>query len=296
MPFKSGFITIIGRPNVGKSTLLNALAGEKISIISSKPQTTRNIIRTVLTDTDSQLVFIDTPGIHKPRTKLGEAMVGVAKETLDEVDAVIFMVEAADAAPGGGDRHIAQLLSATRTPVILLINKIDLVSRENILPVIAAYKELHSFEAIIPVSAAKGDGIEELKKEIKKLLPEGPKYFPEDMLTDQPERVLASEFIREKVLGLLEEEVPHGVGVEVIGFKVRPDGHIIDIDANIYCERDSHKGIIIGRQGGMLKRIGSLARVDMEKLFGAKVFLRLWVKVKPGWRNSDSMLKTLGYK
>lgn len=296
MPFKSGFVTIIGRPNVGKSTLLNAIAGEKISIISSKPQTTRNSIRAVVTREDRQMIFIDTPGIHKPKTKLGEYMMKVAKETLGEVDVVIFMIEATDTGPGPGDRYIIDMLSQNSVPVILLINKTDLVKKENILPLISSYNGTIPFKAIIPVSAFKNEGVDELIDEICKLLPEGPQYFPEDMLTDQPEKNIAAEMIREKILNLTDDEVPHGVGVEVISFKERPNGNIIDIEANIYCEKDSHKGILIGKQGSMLKKIGTLARYEIEKLLGVKVFLQLWVKVKPDWRNSSSMLKSLGYK
>jgi len=296
MAFKSGFITIIGRPNVGKSTLLNRLAGEKIAIMSDKPQTTRNTIKTVITDNESQMVFIDTPGIHKPKTKLGEFMVNLAYDTLNEVDLILLLVEAADSKPGMGDMHIVEQLKQVKTPVFLIINKIDLIRKEELLGIISTYSALMPFKGIIPVSALNNEGTDIIIKEIKKQIPEGPKYFPEDMLTDQPEKIIAAELIREKVLNLLSDEVPHGVGVEVITFKEREDKDLVDILANIYCEKDSHKGILIGKEGKMLKKIGSLSREEIEKLLGTKVFLQLWVKVKPDWRNNNTMLKTLGYK
>lgn len=296
MSFKSGFVTIIGRPNVGKSTLLNQLTGEKIAIMSDKPQTTRNSIKTIITKSDMQVIFIDTPGIHKPKTKLGEYMVNIAEGTFSEVDIVLFLIEATDIKPGVGDLHIIEQLKGLKTPVFLIINKIDLIKKEQLFEVISSYKDLGEFRSIIPISAINNEGVNLIINEIKKLLPEGPKYFPEDMLTDQPEKIIAAELIREKVLHLLTDEVPHGVGVEVISFKDRGNKAIVDIQANIYCEKDSHKGILIGKEGKMLKRIGSLAREEIEKLLGTKVFLELWVKVKPDWRNSDTMLKTLGYK
>lgn len=296
MSFKSGFVTIIGRPNVGKSTLLNRLTGEKIAIMSDKPQTTRNTIKTVITDPESQIVFIDTPGIHKPRTKLGEYMVSTAGSTLSEVDIVLFLVESTDIEPGGGDLYILEQLKPLRTPVFLVINKIDLVEKEKILQIISNYSKHMEFAAIIPVSALKNEGADILISEIRKMLPEGPKYFPEDMLTDQPEKDIVAELIREKVLNLVSDEVPHGVGVEVISFKERKGKDIVDIQATIYCEKDSHKGILIGKEGKMLRKIGSFARKEIENLLGTRVFLELWVKVKPDWRNSDTMLKTLGYK
>lgn len=295
MAFKSGFITIIGRPNVGKSTLLNKLAGEKIAIMSDKPQTTRNTIKTVITDDESQMIFIDTPGIHKPKTKLGEYMVNVVYETLNEVDIVLFLVEATDNKPGMGDLKIVEQLKNIKTPVFLIINKIDLVKKDQLLGIIAAFTALMPFKAIIPVSALNNEGTEIIVKEIKNALPEGPKFFPDDMLTDQPEKLIVAELVREKILNLLNDEVPHGVGVEVISFKERENKDIIDIQANIYCEKDSHKGIIIGKEGKMLKRIGSQSRVDIEKLLGTKVYLQLWIKVKPDWRNNNLMLKSLGY-
>lgn len=296
MSFKSGFVTIIGRPNVGKSTLLNRLAGEKIAITSDRPQTTRNTIKTVITAEDSQMVFIDTPGIHRPKTKLGEYMVTVARDTLNEVDAVLLIVEATELKPGPGDLFIIEQLKELSTPVFLLINKIDIVKKDQLLPIIAAYQNTMNFKAVIPVSAASNQGVDIVVNEIKKVLPEGPKYFPEDMLTDQPEKNIVAEIVREKILRLVSDEVPHGVGVEVISFKERTNSEMIDIQVNIYCERDSHKGILIGKQGSMLKRIGTYAREDAEKFLGTKVFMELWVKVKPDWRNSEQMLKTLGYR
>jgi GTP-binding protein Era len=295
MPFKSGFATIIGRPNVGKSTLVNALAGGKISIISEKPQTTRNVIRAIINREDCQIVLIDTPGIHKPKTKLGEYMASAAVNSINEVDAVVYIVEAVDESPGPGDMHILEKLKQTDTPVILAINKIDLAKKEKILSLLASYKEQMDFKAFIPISALNKDGTEIVIEEIKKLLPEGPRYFPEDMLTDQPERMLVSELIREKILLLVSDEVPHGVGIEIISFKEREDRNLLEVQANIYCEKDSHKGILIGKGGTMLKKIGTLAREEIESILGVKLFLQLWVKVKPGWRNNKNMLQSLGY-
>jgi len=296
MAFKSGFITVIGRPNVGKSTLVNRMAKEKISIISDKPQTTRNTIKTIITEHDAQIILIDTPGIHRPKNKLGEYMVNIAKATLNEVDLVVYIVEANEPKPGPVEMDIINQLKDIKTPIILVINKIDLVKKEQILSVIDTYSKLLNFLHIIPVSALKNDGIDILLEEIKKALPEGPKYFPDDMVTDQTERVLVAELIREKMLHLLSDEVPHGVGVEVVSFKEREDRQIIDIQANIYCEKESHKAIIIGKEGKMLKKIGTLAREEIENLLGSKVFLELWVKAKKDWRNSSAMLKTLGYQ
>ena len=296
MSFKSGFITIVGRPNVGKSTLSNRLAGEKISIISNKPQTTRNTIKNIINTEDSQIIFLDTPGIHKPRTKLGEYMVNLAENTLNEVDIVLYLIEATDEEPGAGDSYIMQQLKLLKTPVFLIINKIDLIKKEQLFSRINKFTASMDFKAVIPISALNNEGTDIVLTEIKKLLPEGPKYFPDDIITDQPEKMIAAELIREKILELVLEEVPHGTGVEVISFKERKGRELIDIEANIYCERETHKGILIGKEGKMLKKIGSLARVDIENLLGVKVFLQLWVKVKPDWRNSDNMLKTLGYK
>lgn len=296
MSFKSGFVSIVGRPNVGKSTLLNCITGEKIAIMSDKPQTTRNTIKTVITGDDYQLVFIDTPGIHKPKNKLGDFMVNIAVESLNEVDAVLFLVEANTLKPGPGDLYIIEQLKKVKSSVFLVINKIDLVEKSQLLPLIDAYKDLMNFEAVIPISALRDGKQELLISEILKVMPEGPKYFPEDMLTDQPEKLIVAELIREKILQLVSDEVPHGVGVEVITFKQREDKDIINIQANIYCERDTHKGILIGKGGNMLKRIGSLSRTEIENLLGTQVFLELWIKVKPDWRNNDQMLKMLGYR
>lgn len=295
MAFKSGFVTIIGRPNVGKSTLVNKIAGEKISIISDKPQTTRNAIKTIITEEDCQIIFIDTPGIHRPKNKLGEYMVNIAEATLNEVDVLIHIIEAEESKPGPVELEIIEQLKHIKTPIILVINKIDLVKKEKLLSLITTYSKMLNYLHIIPISALKDEGIDVLIKEIKNALPEGPKYFPDDMMTDQTERVLVAELIREKILHLMSEEVPHGIGVEVMSFKEREDKDIIDIQANIYCEKQSHKGIIIGKEGKMLKKIGSLARSEIENLLGSKVFLELWVKTKTDWRNSDNMLRMLGY-
>lgn len=296
MSFKSGFVSIVGRPNVGKSTLSNKLAGEKISIISSKPQTTRNTIKTIITTDNSQIIFIDTPGIHKPKNKLGEYMVNIARDTMSEVDIVLFLAEATDAEPGAGDIFIMEQLKQLNTPVFLILNKIDLIRKEQLFERIKKYSENMDFAAVIPISALNDEGTDIVLKEIEKALPEGPKYFPEDIITDQPEKAIAAELIREKILELIMEEVPHGIGVEIISFKERAGKNIIDIEAHIYCERETHKGILIGKEGKMLKTIGTLSRTEIENLLGVKVFLQLWVKVKPDWRNSDNMLRTLGYK
>jgi len=295
MGFKSGFISIIGRPNVGKSTLANTMIGNKVSIVTSKPQTTRNTIRSILTTNDYQMVFIDTPGIHKPKNKLGEYMVDAALETLNSVDLILFMIEADKAVPGTGDLDICERLKSVKTPVILVINKTDLVRKNLLLPLISTYKEFVNFKAAVPVSAKNGDGIEDLKSEILKYLSDGPMYFPEDMVTDQPERILAAEIIREKLLILLRDEVPYGTGIEITNFEETQDGRLIRISANIYCERKSHKTIIIGKNGIMLKKAGMMAREDLEALLGTKIFLELWVKIKEGWRNDIRVLKTLGY-
>jgi len=248
MAFKSGFVSIVGRPNVGKSTLLNKFTGEKIAIMSDKPQTTRNTIRAIDTGEDYQIIYIDTPGIHKPKTKLGDFMVNIALDSLNEVDLVLFLVEATCPQPGPGDLYIIEQLKNLKTPVFCLINKIDLVEKEQILPIIAAYKDTMEFSQIIPISALEYESVEVVKNEIKKVLPEGPKYFPDDMITDQPEKVIAAELIREKILHLLSDEVPHGVGVEVVTFKKRDDKDILDIQATIYCEKESHKGILIAKK------------------------------------------------
>lgn len=295
MSYKAGFVTIIGRPNTGKSTLLNLLTGEKIAIISDKPQTTRHSIKTIVGNEDYQAVFIDTPGMHKPRSKLGEFMMNTALNALQDVDAVLWVVEATDLEPGPGDRHILELLQKANRPVILIINKIDRKERSALLPVIASWSALHEFSAILPISALAQESKDLVMQEVVKLLPEGQAFFPEDTLTDQPERLLVQEIIREKVLMLLSDEVPHGTGVEVFRYKMNNTGLVLEIDANIYCEKNSHKGILIGKGGGMLKRIGTLAREDVEKLVGKQVFLRLWVKVREDWRDNAVTLGELGY-
>ena len=288
--FRSGFIAIVGRPNVGKSTLLNTLLGEKISIISPKPQTTRNRIRGILTLPDAQLVFIDTPGIHKPVHRMNELMVNAALATLQEVDVVLFLVEATDR-PGAGDRFIMEALRGVRTPVFLLINKVDLVEKERLLPLIQEYHGEGAFAEIIPVSALKDD-LGGLVRTIQDRLPEGPKYFPDDQISDQPERFIVSEIIREKVFELTKEEVPYSTAVVIESMKEEPD--LTRVHAVIYVDRDSQKGIVIGKGGALLKKIGTLARLDAENLLGVKVFLQLWVKVKKGWREDDRMLRDIG--
>ncbi len=292
--FCSGFISLIGRPNVGKSTLMNSLIGEKIAIISSKPQTTRNKIQSILTEGDFQAIFIDTPGIHKPKSKLGNYMVKSAETTLNEVDIVLYLIEPFEKIKES-DLSIIKKLENVYTPVFLIINKIDRVCPEEILKVIDNYKSMYNFSEIIPISALKGKNRDELLKCIKKYLPEGPQFFPSDMITDQPERQIVSEIIREKSLKLLQDEIPHGIAVEVSSMKPRKDKDIIDIQATIYCERDSHKGIIIGKQGSMLKKIGSNARYEIERLLGSPINLQIWIKVKKDWRDSDFLLKNFGY-
>ena len=293
MSFKSGFVSIIGRPNVGKSTLLNKLAGEKIAIMSDKPQTTRNAIKAIITGNDYQIVFIDTPGIHKPKHKLGEYMVKSATGSVGEVDAVIFIVDASDKSTGVGDQFILEKLRNIKIPVMLVLNKIDTIKKEELFKVISRMKDLYKFDSVIPVSAMQGDGVEIITEELKKIIPDGPKFFPEDMITDQPERIIVAEIIREKALHLLQEEVPHGIAVEVISMKERVDKDIVDIQANIYCDKESHKPIVIGSKGSMLKEIGKRARLDIEDFLASKVFLELWVKVKKDWKDNENMLKTL---
>lgn len=292
--FNSGFITLIGRTNVGKSTLMNRLVGEKIAIMSNKPQTTRNRIQSILTTDEFQAIFIDTPGIHSPKTKLGEYMVNTAQRTLGEVDIILFLVEPYETV-SPADLQIIKRLEKIDTPVILVINKIDSVSKEVVAKVINNYKDLYNFEEIIPLSAFEGTNVDVLLELIKARLPQGPQYFPEDMITDQPERQLVAELIREKALYMLQQEIPHGIAVEIDTMKERENSDIVDIDATIICERDSHKRIIIGRQGSMLKEIGSKARYDIERLLGSKVYLQLWVKVKKNWRDSDYLLKNFGF-
>jgi len=296
MAFKSGFVTIIGRPNVGKSTLLNLLTGEKIAIMSAKPQTTRTAIKTVVTTDEYQVVFIDTPGMHRPKNKLGDYMLKSAMSTLEGVDVIVYIVEATDKTIGYGDSKIIEILREVNTPVLLLINKIDLVEKQVLLPLIEAYSQSMDFEQIIPVSATDAATREIVMSEVVKLLPDGEPYFPADMLTDQPERVLVQEIIREKILNLISEEVPHGVGIEIISFKEKEEKDLLEIHANIYCEKDSHKGIIIGKNGEMLKKIGTYARQDAENILDRRIYLKLWVKTKDDWRNNDYMLNQLGYK
>jgi len=291
--FHSGYVSIIGRPNVGKSTLLNSILSEKIAIVTKKPQTTRNRIIGIKTLPEAQIIFIDTPGIHIPKHKLDEVMVRTAMEALKEVDVILFMVEPHK--PGKGEKAIIDLLKKVRTPVFLLINKIDTVRKPEILPLIDHFKELYLFKEIIPVSALTQDGIGLLIERICKYLPSGPMYYPEDLVTDQLERFMVSEIIREKIMDMTEEEVPHSVAVEVAGWNEREDG-LISISGNIYVERESQKGIIIGKKGIMLKSIGSAARVDIENLLNTRVFLELWVKVKKDWRNDKRLLHELGYK
>ena len=291
--FKSGFVTLIGRPNVGKSTLMNYLIGQKIAITSNKPQTTRNRIQTVLTPDEGQIVFVDTPGIHKAKNKLGEYMVNVAEKTLNEVDVVLWLVEPTTFI-GAGEQHIAKQLQRVKTPVILVINKVDSVKREEILPAIAAYKDIYDFADIVPVSARSGDNTDELLRVIMKYLPYGPQFYDEDTVTDQPERQIVAELIREKALHSLQDEIPHGIAVAIDRMKMQ--NKVMHIDATIICERDSHKGIIIGKQGSMLKKIGSTARYEIERMLDCKVNLKLWVKVKKDWRDSEFLMKNFGYR
>ena len=295
--FKSGFVTIIGRPNVGKSTLMNHLIGQKIAITSNKSQTTRNRIQTVYTDPEvGQIVFLDTPGIHQAKNKLGEYMVNVAEHTMKDVDVILWLVEPSDYI-GGGDRHIIDQLKKTTTPVILVINKIDSVDRDSVFGVIEAYSKLYDFAEVVPLSALRGQNCPVLLEQIFKYLPYGPAYYDEDVVTDQPQRQIVAEIIREKALHALNEEVPHGIAVSIDQMKWREGKPgIYDIDATIVCERDSHKGIIIGKGGAMLKKIGSNARFECERMLEAKVNLKLWVKVKKDWRDSDFMLKNFGYR
>lgn len=289
--FHSGFATIVGRPNVGKSTLLNTLVGEKIAITSSRPQTTRSRVMGVMSGDNCQIVFVDTPGIHRPRTKLGEFMVQSIEEAMEGIDALLVLADVT--AIGPHDRSIIEEMSRKKVFKVLVLNKTDLVEPKNLLGIIDSFKDA-AYDAILPVSARTGDGIEDLKKELTAHLPVGPKYFPDDMLTDQPERDICAELIREKALRNLRDEVPHGIGVEMMAMKKLND-HFSEIDATIYCERDSHKGIIIGKKGAMLQKIGAEARADIEALLDTHVNLQLWVKVRPGWRDSAEDLKTLGY-
>ncbi len=291
---KSGFVTLIGRPNVGKSTLMNHLIGQKIAITSNKPQTTRNRIQTVYTDDRGQIVFLDTPGIHKAKNKLGEYMVNVAERTLNEVDVILWLVEPTTFI-GAGERHIVEQLKKTKTPVILIINKVDTVDKKEIIKYMDTYRKVYDFAEIIPVSALRAQNLDTVLDQIFKYLPYGPMFYDEDTITDQPQRQIVAEMIREKALRCLDEEIPHGIAVAIDQMKERKGGGMFDIDATIICERDSHKGIIIGKGGSMLKRIGSEARRDIENMLEAKVNLQLWVKVKKDWRDSDFLMKNFGY-
>ena len=291
--FRSGFATLIGRPNVGKSTLMNRLIGQKIAITSNKPQTTRNRIQTVLTTEEGQIVFVDTPGIHKAKNKLGEYMVNIAERSLNEVDVVLWLVEPSTFI-GAGERHIIDQLKKVKTPVILVINKVDMVKKEDLLPAIDLYRKEYDFAEIVPVSARSGDNTDELVKVILNYLPYGPQFYDEETVTDQPERQIVAELIREKALHSLNEEIPHGIAVAIDRMKM--ERKVMHIDATIICERDSHKGIIIGKQGAMLKKIGSTARYESERLLDCKVNLKLWVKVQKNWRDSDYLMKNFGYR
>ena len=290
---KTAMITICGRPNVGKSTLTNALVGEKIAIVSNKPQTTRNRISAIVNRGDTQFVIIDTPGFHKPRTRLGDYMVNVVKESVADVDAVMLLVEPI-ANIGRQEEELIARIKETGVPAILVINKIDTVEKTELLEVMALYSAAHDFDAIIPMSAKNGEGIDELLAELEKYAQEGPQLFPDDMICDQPEKQICAELVREKLLLCLDKEIPHGTAVEVTRFSERENG-IIDLDVTIYCEKASHKGIIIGKQGAMLKKIGELARADIEAFMGTKVFLQTWVKVKENWRDSTAQLRNFGF-
>lgn len=294
MNYKSGFVAVIGRPNVGKSTLINKIVGQKVAITSDKPQTTRNRIQCILTHEDAQIIFLDTPGIHKPKFKLGEYMLKAAEGTLKEVDAILFVIDATEKF-GGGEKYILERLNATTKPVILVVNKIDLIEREKILPIIAEYSQRRNFAAVVPISAAQGDNVDALIAEAKNFLPEGVQYYPADMVTDQPERLIVAELIREKILHATQDEVPHSIAVDLEEFTERDNGTIF-IRATIYVERDSQKGILIGKGGAMLKSIGREARPEIEMLLGTKIFLDLWVKVKRDWRNSIGALQSFGLK
>jgi GTPase len=293
---RSGFVAIIGRPNVGKSTLMNHMIGQKVAIMSDKPQTTRNRIHGVVTEEGrGQIIFMDTPGIHKPKHKLGEHMVKIATQTLREVEAVLFLVDAT-MPKGAGDEFIIEILKNVKdTPVYLIINKIDLVEKNSLFEIINSYKDAYDFAEIVPISARQGENVDRLKDLIFNLLPEGPYYYPPEQVTDHPERFIVAELIREKVLHLTREEIPHSVAVEVEQMQLKEENNVLYIHAAIYTERDSQKAIIIGKQGSLLKKVGQLARQDIERLMGSKVFLELWVKVKADWRNRDHMLRNFGF-
>ena len=291
---KSAMVTICGRPNVGKSTLTNALVGEKVAIVSDKPQTTRNRITAIIERGETQFVLMDTPGFHKPRTKLGDYMVNVVRESVADVDLVLLIAEPV-AVIGPQEQSLIERIKESNVPAILLINKIDTVEKAKLLEVIATYSSAFDFDAVIPISAKNGDGLDELLEEMDKYACEGPHLFPDDMITDQPERQICAELLREKLLKSLDKEIPHGTAVEINRFKERDDG-VVEIEATIYCEKESHKGIIIGKKGAMLKKIGMLAREDMEKFLDAKVFLQTWVKVKDNWRDSETVLRNFGFR
>ncbi|QIC04133.1 GTPase Era [Brevibacillus sp. 7WMA2] len=292
--FKSGFVSIIGRPNVGKSTLLNQVVGQKVAIMSNKPQTTRNQIRAVYTSDKGQLIFIDTPGIHKAKSKLGDYMVAAAENTLNEVDLVLFVIDATEKR-GAGEEYILERLKKVNTPVFLVINKIDQIHPEELLPLIDEYRKHHDFKQIVPISALQGNNTDALLQSILLEMPEGPMYYPADQVTDHPERFIVAELIREKVLHLTREEIPHSIAVTVEEMKRGENGKTLDIYAAIYVERDSQKGILIGKRGDMLKEISKRARMDMERLLGEKIFLEVWVKVKKDWRNQERMLRNFGF-
>ena len=291
---KSGMIAIVGRPNVGKSTLTNALVGEKIAIVTNKPQTTRNRICAVLNRGECQFVFMDTPGLHRARTRLGDYMVKVVRDSVADVDAVMLLVEPIPHV-GGPEEELIERIKALGVPSVLVINKIDTVKKDELLAVMQAYGEKHSFNAILPISAKNSEGLEDLLKVLGEFLPEGPQLFPEDMVTDQPERQVCAEIVREKLLLCLDKEIPHGTAVEVTRF-IERDDEVIEMDATIYCEKDSHKGIIIGKGGAMLKKISTLARQDIERFMGTKVFLQTWVKVKENWRDNLNLIQNFGYR
>lgn len=291
--FKSGFVSIVGMPNVGKSTLLNMIAGQKIAIISDKPQTTRNKILAIYTNEDEQIIFTDTPGIHKPHNKLGEVMVKAANDSMNDVDVILFCVDATKPICKT-EKDIAENINKLKLPCILVLNKIDMVKKDTLLPLIAEYSNLHDFEAIVPISAKTGDGLEILLNNIRQFIPNGPKFYYDDMVTDQPEKQIAAEIIREKLLWLLDKEIPHGIAIEIE--KMKENKNVTSINASIYCEKASHKGIIIGKNGEMLKKTGTLARADIEKMLDKKVYLELWVKVRPDWRNSNAQIKNFGFE
>jgi GTPase len=292
--YKSGFISIIGRPNVGKSTFLNRVIGQKIAIMSDKPQTTRNKVQGVLTTDQSQMIFIDTPGIHKPKHKLGDFMMKIAQNTLKEVDIILFMVNVEEGL-GKGDQFIIEKLKGVKTPVFLILNKIDQIHPDELLPIIQKYNELYPFAATVPISALEGNNVEHLLELIQENLPEGPQFYPADQITDHPERFIVSELIREKVLHLTREEIPHSIAVVIDKMERKDDKNLIDVLATIIVERDSQKGIVIGKQGSMLKEVGKRARMDIENLLGSKVYLELWVKVQKDWRNRSSNLRDFGF-